>query len=264
MKYFITILFAIALFSCKEDKPIIAISKASGSDSYKNYPNWLKSLDKEIITVDLYKLDREEALEVLKKSSGLLLTGGPDVHPGRYGKENDADRCSIDLDRDTLEFEIVDLAKKLDLPILGICRGNQLLNVAFGGELIVDIPTDFPSDTKHQIEEGDAYHKVEIVKNSYLYDILEVDEGEVNSNHHQGIHPNDVPKEFKIAAMSPDGLVEAFEYTDKSKPFLMAVTWHPERLGHPIFSDKLGNEFLKEVRKKYNSQKAISENQFEK
>lgn len=243
------IVFSILIFSCAERPLTIAISKGAGSESYENYEQWIKKLDSNADCIDLYFINREEALKILRKSDGLILSGGPDVHPGRYGKAEDTSRCSIDLYRDTLEFELVRIAMEMEIPIAGICRGFQVLNIANGGSLIVDIPSDTDSKVIHQDKENpNIMHNVKIFENSRLYALSGERNAMVNSNHHQGI--DKLADIFLPAAASDDGLIEALEYKDNKKHFLMAVGWHPERLpySHPM-SFPLGSAFLEAARK---------------
>lgn len=251
MKKILLIFFAVSLIfvSCSKKPLTIAISKGKGSESYENYQKWLKDLSQEVEVIDLYFIDREEALEILKDSDGLLLSGGPDIHPGRYGKEVDSSRCQIDLMRDTLEFEILAKAMEIELPILGVCRGFQVLNVAMGGSLIVDIPTDTDSKVIHQDKTNpDVMHDVKVFENSRLYALSGVSSKQVNSNHHQAI--GILADAFMPSAASNDGLIEALEYKENDKPFLMAVGWHPERLprSHPL-SYSVGMAFIKAAEK---------------
>jgi putative glutamine amidotransferase len=245
----ISVLF---LNSCIKPEIKVALSKGKGSEHYDNYGKWLNEINPDIEYVDLYHLNRAEALKILEDCSGLVLTGGPDVHPDRYGKGFDTARCEIDLKRDTLEFELIKLAKKLKIPVLAICRGEQILNVAEGGSLIVDIPSDFDTLVQHQCKEtSNCFHKVMIVKNTLLSDITGLQFGEVNSNHHQGVHK--LADIFIASAFSQDGLIEAYELKDKkNKPFLLAVQWHPERLDKSNkLSSAIGEKFLMEVKKFY-------------
>lgn len=234
------------------EKLYIAISKGSGSEGYLMYAPWLKNIDTNICVVDLYVLDVKKAVDTLKYCSGLLLSGGPDVHPGRYGIAKDSVRCDyIDRRRDTLEFAIIKEAERLKMPILGICRGLQILNVYYGGSLIVDIPSDYKTKISHRSMDTNAIamHKVNIDKESSLFKLTNLSEGVVNSYHHQAIKK--LAKKLKITARAEDGIPEAIEWKNPhSKPFLMAVQWHPERLdyNHPL-SKSLSEEFIKYVKK---------------
>ncbi len=235
-------------WGCSESKTRIALSKGAGSKHYNQYAKWLESYNKDIDCIDLYFINRERAVEILKGCSGLVLTGGPDVHPDFYGKGYDTARCSIDMIRDTLEFALIKQAMKMNIPILAICRGEQILNVAMEGTLIVDIPDDFDDMIPHRCEDPtDCFHSVELMPGTMLWLICTVDSGEVNTNHHQAV--DKLSSMFKIAACSKDGLIEAYEWADpKGKPPLIAVQWHPERMdrSNPL-SSHLAEHFLHEV-----------------
>ncbi len=227
----------------QEEKIIIALSKGAGSEHYLQYKKWIESINDNVQGVDLYYLsDREEVDAVMSKTSGLVLTGGPDVHPGRYGREFDTSRCEIDARRDTLEFYLIELAKRKHLPVLGICRGLQILNVANGGTLFVDIPEDYGTKVIHRSDTGVCYHYVTIDTLSLLYNIVKVKRIKVNSSHHQGIK---VPAEkFVVNARSDDNFIEGIELKNKSgQPFFLAVQWHPERLNDEI-SERILRRFI--------------------
>ncbi len=246
-KILFALLMSFALYSCSDQPTLkIAISKAKGSEHYENYSKWLKNVEPNAEYIDLYFIDREEALKVLKECDGLLLSGGPDLHPVYFGKQEDSSRCSIDLVRDTLELSLIKEAMAMNLPILGICRGEQILNVAEGGSLIIDIPSDYPNAVVHQTENPDScFHPVKIVEDTYLHELAKETIVEVNSNHHQAV--DQLANSLLPSAYSPDGIVEAFEWKDKeSKPFMLAVQWHPERLdfASPL-SSPIANAFIK-------------------
>jgi putative glutamine amidotransferase len=230
------------LTSCKtgvdgEDRIRIAISKATPEDVYSNYIRWLKAADSTVQYVDLYHLEIDSAIKLLASCDGLLLTGGTDIYPGKYGKESDTARCwEPDHKRDSLEFLAVGKALEIGIPILGVCRGHQMLNVYFGGSLIIDIPTDLDTLIQHmQPDTYGTYHEIQIKKGTLLYDIVGKTSGVVNSNHHQGIDVLATPLES--AAYSEDYLIESvcLKYYEQ-EPFLLGVQWHPERMdyGSPL------------------------------
>jgi gamma-glutamyl-gamma-aminobutyrate hydrolase PuuD len=119
---------------------------------------------------------------------------------------------------------------RLIMPVFGVCRGQQILNVALGGTLIIDIPTDHPGKVIHQQEDYlSCFHLVTLVKGSQLHNISKSDTGSVTSNHHQAIEK--VAPGLKIVAWTTDSIPEAIEWSDPAgKPFLIAVQWHPERM----------------------------------
>jgi putative glutamine amidotransferase len=245
---FPAIILLALLVSCgtKEHSLHIAVSKVS-----PNYINWLKSARPDIEITDLYPMTVEKARIMLSKCDGLLLTGGEDVYPGWYGMETEAPRCTgFDRRRDTLEEELLHRAIGLRMPVLGICRGHQLINVYLGGKSIVDIPTDFGQSVKHMCSDyRTCSHIVYIRKNSLLYRICGCDSAMVTSNHHQaaGI----IAPMLTVNARSSDGLTEGEEWTDPmEKGFLIGVQWHPERMdrANPL-SGKLAGNFLDECEK---------------
>ena len=249
IQFSLTIIIPILFISCSEEKMRIGLSKGSGGQSYKNYSEWLESYGYDVEIIDIYK--SEDPIKDLLECDALVLTGGPDVHPGRFAKPYESDRCSIDEFRDTLEFELLRNALLIKMPVLGICRGQQLINVALGGNLIIDIPNDITNPVIHQIEEGDATHRLFLEDRTYLKEIAMVDSALVNSNHHQAI--DNLSKELKPSGYTRDGIIESFEWKDVSfKSWLLAVQWHPERLerDHPL-SEPLARKFI-EAAKKYN------------
>jgi putative glutamine amidotransferase len=248
--------FLLGLSSCTNeiDDPVqvrIALSRAYPADSYANYFNWISSLDSTAISMDMYNMPLDSAIKKFRECSGLLLTGGTDINPALYQDSINTYRCStIDDYRDLLELTLIDSAMSWGMPILGVCRGHQLLNVAFGGSLIIDIPTDFDTTVSHRCQDANAcFHNVVLDSGSMLSGISGQLIGNVNSNHHQGIKR--LSPDLKIVAYSLDSLPEALEWADPSgKSFLMGVQWHPERLGNenPL-SGKIGEKFLEECRR---------------
>jgi putative glutamine amidotransferase len=233
----------------------IALSKGSPDTSYANYYNWVKSLDSNAICLDMYALPIDSAMVLFKTCSGLILTGGTDIHPGFYGKAFDTVRCwPVDDHRDKLEMMLIDSALTWNMPVLGICRGHQMLNVALGGSLVVDIPADFPSSVVHQCEDYlSCFHEVTVEPSSLLNKITGSSSGRVTSNHHQAAER--LGEGLKAAAFGSDGLIEAVEWADPSgKPFLLGVQWHPERmdLSNPL-SGMIGRAFLTEASSKRSS-----------
>ena len=228
----------IALFilnSCTENKinkPLrIAVSKAKPTEYYGAYSEWLKNIDSTTICIDMYNISLDSALLLMDDCNGLLVTGGPDVNPAWYGQAGDTIKCGyIDNKRDTLEFALIKKALEMNMPLLGICRGEQILNVALGGSLIVDIPTEYDTLVVHRCDDPQNYrHEIFINKNSLLFELSGISKGSVNSNHHQAI--NKLAVDLKISARTADSLVEAVEWKNpENKAFLIAIQWHPERL----------------------------------
>ena len=215
----------------------------------KSYTTWIESYEDNVEFFNLYEMDLNTAMRLLSFCDGLIVTGGEDVFPGLYDQAADTLRCgTIDKFRDKLEYAAIDMAIKSKMPILGVCRGQQILNVFQGGSLYVDIPGDVGTMVVHRQEDWkNCFHTVSIVEETQLYKISGVKNGKVNSNHHQAI--NKLGSELKISAYSADKLPEAIEWEDrKDKGFLMAVQWHPERMdGQSPLSMSIAKKFLKEV-----------------
>ena len=257
LKHFISGLLLITFFACqpvstKHIKPIrIAISKAVPQKSYKNYIRWIHYADSTAICLDMYHLGIDSALKVLENCDGLLLTGGEDIEPERYGVKLDTMRCDLpDKYRDSLEYALITKALELNLPIQGICRGEQILNTYFGGTLYLDIPTDLDTIVKHRYPKYKAStHKVTLSKNSLIAKMTNSTSGIVNSNHHQGV--NKLAPTLVSTAKTEDGLTESVELKDKEgKAYLLGVQWHPEAMdyGNPL-SSEIGSKFLMEANK---------------
>jgi putative glutamine amidotransferase len=249
-----SITFLISCCSHDDDNPVllkIALSKATPVESYANYYNWIKSLDSTAVCMDMYDMPLDSAIEKLRSCSGLILTGGTDINPAWYEDPGDTLKCTtIDDHRDTLEIMLLDSAIAWGIPVLGICRGHQMLNVALGGSLIKDIPTEYDTTVTHRCQDfSTCFHPVTVVEGSLLNDISGVTAGTVNSAHHQGIKV--LSPRLKIVAYAPDSLPEAVQLADPSgMPFILGVQWHPERLGNenPL-SGKIGERFLQECRR---------------
>jgi putative glutamine amidotransferase len=245
----LTLLLSIFFISCGGEKPVIVFSKATESPSYQKYVQWINESG-DYKCLNLYGLPLDSAIKLIASSDGIVLTGGPDVHPVRYGRsERDTARCEIDLMRDTLEFALIQYALDSRLPILAICRGEQILNVALGGTLIVDIPQDYGTSVQHRCPEPDTcYHNVTIDTTTQFYNLAGVKSGIVNTNHHQAVGM--MASSLKSSAIADDGIVEAYEWQKPAgKSFLIAVQWHPERLGNSSpLSLNIRETFLKAVK----------------
>jgi putative glutamine amidotransferase len=174
----------------------------------------------------------EEALEVIAaRLDGILFSGGGDMEPSHFAAPDDDPRArGVDPDRDRVELDLFRDVLRREMPFLGICRGFQVINVALGGSLYVDIKDELPGALHHP--NGDLQprdylaHPVQVSPGSRLRQILKAETVAVNSMHHQGV--NRLASRLAATAHAPDGLIEAFEMPDH--PFGLAVQWHPECL----------------------------------
>ena len=169
----------------------------------------------------------EDMSLILDKVDGLLLSGGHDVNPRSYKERNSGKAGNFDNLRDHQEIFMTEYALERDLPILGICRGLQILNVTLGGSIHQDLPSaGFPAHSLNNSLRNEPSHSLKIFENSPLYEIFKRDEIWTNSYHHQGI--NELGRGLKVAALSEEGLVEAAYLEDKK--FVLGVQWHPEMM----------------------------------
>ncbi len=178
----------------------------------------------------LLPMTEDESVQsaLLTRIDGLLLSGGADVAPALYGEET-LPCCGEILEiRDRFEISMVQKALKIGLPVLGICRGLQVMNVAMGGTLYQDIATQLPGAIKHPCYDTprDKVHEVTVTEHSKLHRISGTTRIGVNSRHHQGVKK--LANGLVATAYSEDGLIEAFECP--AEKFVMAVQWHPESL----------------------------------
>jgi len=167
---------------------------------------------------------------IADRIDGLLLSGGGDVDPARYGGTPHESVYGIDPLRDEFELALARAAQERRLPTLCICRGAQLMNVALGGSLIEDIPSRIPGAADHFVDAAPAarQHPVQITAGSAVARVLGVDRLEVNSIHHQSV--DRVAEPLIVTGRAPDGVIEALEPADGAWP-MWAVQWHPEYLG---------------------------------
>lgn len=181
-------------------------------------------------------LTPETDLTPLARADGVLLAGGLDVHPSLYHQEIDprvADTVEIDGERDRLEMLVVGAALGRDLPLFGICRGLQTLNVALGGTLVqdltlrgIEVPFHHQRQRDPRPPESEPVHRIRVAAGSRLAAILGSEEVAVNSFHHQVV---DRPAPgLRVVATAEDGVIEALEAADGR--FLLSVQWHPERM----------------------------------
>jgi len=234
------------------DRPTIGLIPLwdEKEDSLWMRPGYMQGLEEAGAVPVILPLTGNEA--VLKKAASFfdafLFTGGSDLHPKLYGQEltgHCEDICEI---RDQMEAYIFrEGVLNQKKPALGICRGIQVFNVALGGNLYQDIPTELPSVIDHR--PGPPYyepaHNVRLLPESPLCKLAGKESIVVNSRHHQGI--NRIGKGLEVMALSDDGLVEAVYMPDH--PFLWAVQWHPECALNEEISKKIFSSFVRAVEK---------------
>jgi putative glutamine amidotransferase len=204
--------------------PIIAIAPCSKQHDYEEA---VRRAGGDVRVLD-YAAD--PPADVIGQVDGILLPGGDDVLPSLYGAQVHPTFEAAEPGRDAYELELARRAAEADLPLLAICRGIQVLNVARGGTLVQDIPTEMPDAIPHEVADTPhtIAHDVWVSEGTLLHTLLgeriEGDACPVNSRHHQAVQT--VGAGLVVSATAPDGIVEAVE--DPSKRFCLGVQWHPE------------------------------------
>lgn len=197
-------------------------------DSFWMLPGYMKALEACGALPIMFPLtENEEELEqCFQLCDGILMTGGHDVDPAVY-HEQAKETCGIPCkSRDRMEAYLFQRALNEDKPVLGICRGIQLMNALLGGTLYQDLPSEHPSQTEHHMVPpyDRAVHKVTVKERTLLADIIGAGEHGVNSYHHQAVKA--LAPKAEAMAYSEDGLVEAISVPGKT--FIVGVQWHPE------------------------------------
>lgn len=227
---------------------MVVIGITTSDTNFQNYPTWIQGEGIEVI----YLSYQEENLVDILKCDAVVLTGGVDMHPRFYQNTRSDYPFSTEFNekRDEFEIHVFQICTELKMPILAICRGLQLVNVALGGELIQDLQ-EIGKANHRKMEGVDGVHTIQVEKDSLLHHIAKIENGLVNSAHHQGI--GELAPDLRISAWSEDGVAEAIEYQDwKSNPFFLGVQWHPERLlttTKSSFSENIRQFFLEAAQK---------------
>lgn len=225
----------------------IGLTYTGDPEKHINYKQWIEG-NENIQAVRLQTGDE------LNNPDGLVFSGGIDIHPAFYdGNENypKAPLPGWEVKRDEFELAALRYAFDNNIPVLGICRGLQLINVFLKGSLLQDLG----DDRLNPVHEGepDKKHPVNIHADTLLNDITNQRAGEVNSAHHQAI--DRLGEGLVVNARSPEGIIEGIEWKDaQSRPFMLGVQWHPERmfefnLQESPFSKAVRDRFIEEVRK---------------
>lgn len=199
--------------------------------NFENYPAWFTEQDLgddlELIILSFEK----DNVDDIERCDGFVLTGGIDVDPTFYEGEMDYPNRPANFltERDNFEAKVYKYAKEKWLPVLGICRGMQLIHVLEGGKMIQDLDKE---NAAHKSEGKDKKHSIVIEHSSLLHTICGQLEGTVNSAHHQAVEWNlTMSPEIVPNAFSKNFILEGFEYEDKNNhPWLLCVQWHPERM----------------------------------
>jgi putative glutamine amidotransferase len=196
--------------------------------------------------------DSHEAPEaIVARVRGVMLTGGGDVDPALYGEPRHPTYEAAESGRDAFEIALAKAALAADVPLFAICRGMQVLNVAMGGTLIQDIPTEVAGALAHSIREPRFHiaHEVWVAKDSMLWTImadkLDGESLQVNSRHHQAVKR--AAPGFEVTATAPDGVIEAMERP--ASRFCLAVQWHPENFWRTGEFRPLFEQFLQAARR---------------
>lgn len=218
------------------NQPIIGITlDQENKKTYSNFP-WYAARKNyaECVTlcsgVPIFLPHVESRIDnYLEIINGLIITGGDfDVDPNLYGEKDINPNVVLKPDRTNFELKITETAMKKKIPLLGICGGQQLLNVILGGSLFQHIPDEYKTNIAHEQENprDQASHWVNIIKESKLFSITKKKKIYVNSAHHQSVKT--VAKNVVINATAPDGIIEGIEFTELD--FCLGVQWHPEFL----------------------------------
>ncbi len=226
----LVILLLLSVSMVAQNKPVIGLSATVGDRTSTSVP--LTYVEAVIraggVPIVLPIINDKEMLSMmLDKVDALIMTGGEDVDPLKwYGEEPVNAMGGIAPERDEFDITLIKMAIERDLPVLGICRGLQVMNVAFGGTLYQDIPSQVKGSIKHNQRAPGNYgtHSIKIESGSILREQIGVDSVAVNSFHHQSV--KDLAPGFRATAFAIDGVVEAIEMIGNEKVF--GVQFHPE------------------------------------
>ncbi len=234
-------------------KPLIGLTPShdSETDDITMRPTYLNAVKEAggipvVLPLEIEKEDLQRLVDLL---DGFLFTGGPDVHPSRFGEETHIHCGNVSTKRDCLELMLLPMVMEQKKPILAICRGIQLINIGLGGTIYQDIPSqlpkDFPIAHKQPFYYTTPSHTVAITPETKMADICQQPSIQVNSMHHQAV--KELAPHCIVSGVGPDGLIEAIEMPNY--PFLIGVQWHPEYLWkHDFAAANLFSQFIKACR----------------
>ena len=180
--------------------------------------------DTTFVIMPILEKDSEKLFQLV---DGIIISGGDDINPKYFKQKKHEKVTTVEPDRRTnFQLAAINYAIKNGKPLLGICNGMQGLNIAMGGDLIQDIPSELEKSEKHKGENPiKTTHGTTITKDTWLYNAVGVDNMTVNSNHHQAV--GKIGKNLVVSAKASDGIVEAIECTNCKKP-VIGIQWHPE------------------------------------
>jgi len=226
----------------------IGLTYTGTPEKHENYARWLQQGQEDIAVIRLSVEGGDMA-----DCDALVLSGGVDIHPSFYGGDllyDEAPLAGWKQERDAFEKAALERAWATGKPVLGVCRGLQLINVSCGGTLVQDLGV--LGDKTHQNRPADKEHEVMVERDSLLYGISGAG-GWINSAHHQAI--DRLGKGLRVNSHAGDGVIEGIEWEEpEGRPFMLAVQWHPERMYVHGFKDRslyaaIRDRFIEEIKK---------------
>ena len=239
----IIVLICVLIFNMLNKEKKVAIISYNSGVTKNAFNNIGYDFGYDVYSIEPANSSYEFVENIIKDSDGVIFAGGVDIDPALYNSSNFDLVEEYDTDRDKADLAILEMAIKYNKPILGICRGLQLINVYYGASLYEDIPSQYNSSISHRSENGGfSNHTININESSRLFNKLKNGSIQnVNSMHHEAIR--ELADPLTITALADDGIIEMVENKEYPNYFL-GVQWHPEfsyrngdRLSHLIFED---------------------------
>lgn len=243
---FIVLIFVVGVFTY--NKFFVQKNIALVSNNDKSLNSYIRNVHRNnysYTTVNLSDGNLDDYINLLDRIDGIIFTGGDDFDPAIYGGGDNSLVEDYDFSFDKACLEFLDHALKKDIPVLGICRGFQLINIYFGGTLYEDLQSQFSKKIIHRNgKDKFASHDVIFEKNQRLYNLIKEERWTVNSLHHQGV--KDLGEGLVVNARSSDGLIEAFE--NPKYKYLVGIQWHPEASSDDYLSNRIFEDFMNNLR----------------